>query len=157
MNARAFAVGNHIAFGSGEHKQGTLVGDALMAHELAHVIQQKEEPQNIVRHKNNLPDARFESDADTSTYDFLMNQTLQNGQRKSIRPKMKSGLSIRSCSKGGAPCSVTETQTISTQTPESLIIQAPTCPVFRGSEQHATSSEALSSGRSFFVVCRIFN
>ncbi len=114
MNAKAFTVGNHIAFGSGEHKPGTLVGDALMAHELAHVIQQKEEPQNIVRHKNNLPDALFENDADSSTYDFLMNQTLQSGQKKSIRPKMKSRLSIRSCSKGGSPCSVTETQTITT-------------------------------------------
>lgn len=41
MNARAFAVGNHIAFGSGEYQPNTLVGDALMAHELAHVQQQR--------------------------------------------------------------------------------------------------------------------
>lgn len=41
MNARAFTVGNHIAFASGQHKPGTIMGDALMAHELAHVQQQR--------------------------------------------------------------------------------------------------------------------
>lgn len=41
MNARAFTVGNHIAFGSGEHRPGTLIGDALLAHELAHTQQQE--------------------------------------------------------------------------------------------------------------------
>ena len=40
LNARAFTVGNHVAFGAGEYRPGTIVGDALMAHELAHVAQQ---------------------------------------------------------------------------------------------------------------------
>lgn len=40
LNARAFTVGKHVAFGDGEYKPGTLVGDALLAHELAHVVQQ---------------------------------------------------------------------------------------------------------------------
>ena len=40
VNARAFTVGNHVAFGSGEYKPGTMLGDALIAHELAHTIQQ---------------------------------------------------------------------------------------------------------------------
>jgi hypothetical protein len=40
LNARAFTVGNHVAFGAREYRPGTLVGDALMAHELAHVAQQ---------------------------------------------------------------------------------------------------------------------
>jgi hypothetical protein len=39
-NARAFTVGNHVAFGAGEYRPGTLVGDALIAHEFAHVVQQ---------------------------------------------------------------------------------------------------------------------
>src|SRR5262249_11954902 len=37
LNARAFAVGEHVAFGAGEFRPGTMVGDALIAHELAHV------------------------------------------------------------------------------------------------------------------------
>ncbi len=41
VNARAFALGNHVAFGAGEYRPGSVVGDALIAHELAHVVQQR--------------------------------------------------------------------------------------------------------------------
>jgi Domain of unknown function (DUF4157)/LysM domain len=40
LQARAFAVGSHVAFGRGEYHPGDPVGDALLAHELAHVVQQ---------------------------------------------------------------------------------------------------------------------
>jgi hypothetical protein len=40
LNARAFTIGSDIAFGTGEYQPGTLIGDALLAHELAHVVQQ---------------------------------------------------------------------------------------------------------------------
>ncbi|HUB35039.1 MAG TPA: DUF4157 domain-containing protein, partial [Bryobacteraceae bacterium] len=40
LNARAFTIGHDVAFGSGEFRPGTLAGDALLAHELAHVVQQ---------------------------------------------------------------------------------------------------------------------
>src|SRR5262249_15872570 len=40
LNARAFTVGADVAFGAGEYRPGTLIGDALLAHELAHVVQQ---------------------------------------------------------------------------------------------------------------------
>lgn len=40
LNARSFALGNHIAFDSGEYQPGSLLGDILIAHELAHVQQQ---------------------------------------------------------------------------------------------------------------------
>lgn len=40
QHARAFTVGNDIAFGAGEYRPGTPMGDALIAHELAHVVQQ---------------------------------------------------------------------------------------------------------------------
>ena len=39
-DARAFTVGSHIAFRAGAYTPGTPVGDALVAHELAHVVQQ---------------------------------------------------------------------------------------------------------------------
>ncbi|MFL6260723.1 MAG: DUF4157 domain-containing protein [Thermoanaerobaculia bacterium] len=41
LDARAFAVGPHVAFGHGEYRPGTLVGDAVLAHELAHTLQQR--------------------------------------------------------------------------------------------------------------------
>ncbi|HWK90206.1 MAG TPA: DUF4157 domain-containing protein, partial [Longimicrobium sp.] len=44
MRARAFTVGEHVAFGAGEYRPGTPVGDALIAHELAHVAQQQGAP-----------------------------------------------------------------------------------------------------------------
>src|SRR5262249_1490194 len=37
LDARAFTVGGHVAFGRDEYRPGTAVGDALLAHELAHV------------------------------------------------------------------------------------------------------------------------
>lgn len=40
QNSRAFTVGEDIAFSAAEFRPGTLVGDALIAHELAHVVQQ---------------------------------------------------------------------------------------------------------------------
>lgn len=42
QNATAFAVGNNIVMGSGAPPAGTGLGDALLAHELAHVAQQRD-------------------------------------------------------------------------------------------------------------------
>jgi hypothetical protein len=41
MDAAAFTVGNHVAFAPNTFQPGTPRGDALLAHELAHVAQQK--------------------------------------------------------------------------------------------------------------------
>jgi len=40
VQARAFTIGHHIVLGSGEYAPGTAAGQALLAHELAHVVQQ---------------------------------------------------------------------------------------------------------------------
>lgn len=40
INARAYTVGNHIVFGSGTFAPGSATGRRLLAHELAHVLQQ---------------------------------------------------------------------------------------------------------------------
>ncbi|WP_247729528.1 DUF4157 domain-containing protein [Halovivax limisalsi] len=40
VNARAFAVGNHIAFGPGEYDPGSPEGQHLIAHEVVHTLQQ---------------------------------------------------------------------------------------------------------------------
>jgi hypothetical protein len=41
LDARAFTVGPDIAFGQGQYAPGTMGGDLLLAHELAHVVQQR--------------------------------------------------------------------------------------------------------------------
>lgn len=40
LNARAFTIGSDIVFRKGEYRPGTIEGRKLLAHELAHVIQQ---------------------------------------------------------------------------------------------------------------------
>lgn len=42
INARAFTVGNHVAFNEGEYDPGSSEGKRLLAHELTHVRQQTE-------------------------------------------------------------------------------------------------------------------
>jgi len=44
VSARAFTVGNDIFFGPGEYRPGTPGGDRLIAHEVAHVVQQRGAP-----------------------------------------------------------------------------------------------------------------
>ncbi len=41
IGARAFAAGPHIVFGRGQHAPGTTAGAMLIAHELAHIVQQR--------------------------------------------------------------------------------------------------------------------
>ena len=41
FSARAFTVGSHIAFAGGLYRPDNIVGTALLAHELAHVVQQR--------------------------------------------------------------------------------------------------------------------
>lgn len=44
VSARAFTVGSDIFFSSGEYRPGTSDGDQLIAHEVAHVVQQRGAP-----------------------------------------------------------------------------------------------------------------
>ncbi len=49
LNARAFTIGADVVFGSGEFSPGAAGGRFLLAHELAHVVQQRPAPGNTVR------------------------------------------------------------------------------------------------------------
>jgi hypothetical protein len=44
VSARAFATGSDVYFAQGEYKPNTTDGDKLIAHELAHVVQQRGAP-----------------------------------------------------------------------------------------------------------------
>ena len=44
MSARAFATGTDVYFAQDEYKPNTTDGDKLIAHELAHVVQQRGAP-----------------------------------------------------------------------------------------------------------------
>jgi hypothetical protein len=97
FNARAFTVGNHVAFGSGEYQPGTLTGDAILAHELAHVAQQTS---SNATSSGNSVDQALEGDADMSAA-MVVTGLLGNAGRVfsawGARPRLKSGLRLSRC------------------------------------------------------------
>lgn len=105
MQARAFTIGNDIAFGAEEYKPGTPVGDALIAHELAHVVQQGGESATT-QHKGGAESGSLEDDADRSAVGAVLK--LWTGARgelselgQTAMPRMRSGLRLQGC--GGTP------------------------------------------------------
>lgn len=52
MNARAFTVGKDVVFGGGQYEPETTAGKRLLAHELAHVVQQQTGVARLQRQKN---------------------------------------------------------------------------------------------------------
>ncbi len=49
FNARAFAFGSDVLFGAGQFNPGTASGDRLIAHELQHVVQQRQGPKGVAQ------------------------------------------------------------------------------------------------------------
>jgi hypothetical protein len=103
VNARAFTVGNHVAFGSGEYLPGTVMGDALIAHELAHVVQQKgaDKKVNTMQVKSAEYNA-LERDADNtamSVVSSLWGESMQGikGMFQNAIPALRSGLRLQGC------------------------------------------------------------
>ena len=64
VSARAFATGRDVFFAHGEYRPGTTDGDRLLAHELAHVVQQRGAPASGVMRLSQPGDAH-EREADT--------------------------------------------------------------------------------------------
>jgi len=56
LHARAFTVGGDIVFGTGRYSPGTEEGMRLLAHELAHVVQQGEAPTTTLQRTPDLDD-----------------------------------------------------------------------------------------------------
>ncbi len=63
LSAHAFAVGDHVAFAPGVYAPGTLVGDLVLAHELAHTLQQSGRAGTL---RAEAPDAAEESGLERS-------------------------------------------------------------------------------------------
>lgn len=102
LNARAFTVGQDVAFGAGEYKPGTLIGDALIAHELAHVVQQGDGKTQGAQTKGTAYDA-LEEDADVAAVGAVVSGwqgahgALRDVGRQAM-PRMRSGLQLQRCS-----------------------------------------------------------
>jgi Domain of unknown function (DUF4157) len=101
LNARAFTVGSDVAFASGEYRPGTLVGDALIAHELAHVAQQQAAASEPMR-KGGGEYNGLEEDADRSAVGAVV--SLWSGAKSGMAniaanamPRLKAGLRLQRC------------------------------------------------------------
>jgi hypothetical protein len=102
LNARAFTVGEHIAFGAGEYQPSTPVGDALIAHELAHFVQQKGSISGSMQKGEGQTDS-LENDADLAAIGAVSSIWLgaKNGIAgiaQNAIPRLKSGLRLARCS-----------------------------------------------------------
>jgi hypothetical protein len=102
MNARAFTIGSDVAFGAGEYRPGTPIGDALIAHELAHVMQQRGERTVEAPLAKGAQYNTLEEDADASAVEAItslwMGREGRLGKlRREALPRLKSGLRLQRC------------------------------------------------------------
>jgi len=120
LNARAFTVGSDIAFATGEYHPGTLIGDALLAHELAHVVQQAGgNGSSAPMQKGDSPQDSLEEDADLAAISAVTSiwgdaRGALSGLSQRTTPHLRSGLGLQRCHHA-APAAPTKSQT----TPES--------------------------------------
>jgi uncharacterized protein DUF4157 len=103
LNARAFTIGTDVAFGAGEYKPGTLIGDALIAHELAHVMQQSYSASSAAPITKGAAEYNtLEEDADMSAVGAML--SLWSGTKATLKalgrsagPRLRSGLRLQRC------------------------------------------------------------
>jgi len=110
LRARAFTIGSDVAFASGEYKPGTPIGDALIAHELAHVVQQSEAAHSSRMSKPADPSAgttepatsHLENEADLSAVGAVA--SIWTGAKRGLAdlrqnaiPRLRSGLRLQRC------------------------------------------------------------
>lgn len=88
--AAAFAVGNNVVMGAGAPGPGSPIGDALLAHELAHVAQQRDAATDPQARKKPIgeEDKAAETDADRAA---------ERGAGKNLGDIMKTGLNLQRC------------------------------------------------------------
>jgi len=96
QGAEAFTIGESIVLG-GDFQPGTLFGDALLAHELAHVAHQAEGGQ-----ANSAPESELENEADLSAAALVAKlMGVGEGAREIMRnaaPRARSGVRVQRCS-----------------------------------------------------------
>ncbi|MCE9573857.1 MAG: DUF4157 domain-containing protein [Deltaproteobacteria bacterium] len=115
LGADAMALGSHIAFASGGYEPGTPAGDGLIAHELAHVMQQRGgEPLAQRRAAQVEPgDAPHERDAD-DVADAVVARLHPDPAAPiadtgaPIRPALTTGLGVRRGNKPDKPAAAKE-------------------------------------------------
>ena len=130
LSARAFTIGSDVAFATGEYQPGTLIGDVLIAHELAHVVQQGGATASEPLMKGEGEYNALEQDADRSAVGVVLSlhrntrQGLTNLLRNSV-PRLRSGLGLQRCSKSKKEPAPGPKETPAPSAPS---VPATTCP-----------------------------
>jgi GH24 family phage-related lysozyme (muramidase) len=139
LNARAFTVGQDVAFGAGEYQPDTLLGDALIAHELAHVIQQGGAHAAVAPlEKGGGQQEALEQEADRSATSVVTSlwgraKGVMRERAENAMPRLRSGLRLSRC--GSDRPEATERPA----TPAPRPSQAPSAPTPASSEEPAQS------------------
>lgn len=103
LNARAFTVGRNVAFGPGEYQPGTLIGDALIAHELAHVVQQGGgNGSGAAPTRDGAAYSSLEEDADVAAVGAMVSAWSETKGSvadigRNAMPSLRSGLRLQRC------------------------------------------------------------
>lgn len=114
INARAYALGADIGFAAGEYAPGTLAGDRLIAHELAHVAQGsgpiRRAPPNDAPKEEKPEDKVVFTAKDLLVYPLFIDlwndifkQKLTDAQKTEFKLKGKEGAAIWNLIFAGAP------------------------------------------------------
>jgi hypothetical protein len=111
LGAHAFTLGAHVAFADGGYRPGTPVGDALLAHELAHVVQQGgASPARALPLAESQPGDPIEDDADVAAAGVMASLYLPGAgaglQRRAKGPRLRGG-GARFSRCGGSPSRTT--------------------------------------------------
>lgn len=96
LGARAFTVGGEIVFAPGQYRPGTIAGDALLAHEVAHVLQQRQATGNRkVKPGDDPAYQALEEDADQAAVTVISRLWGKDGEV--AKPARGSGLRLSRC------------------------------------------------------------
>ncbi|MGE3308991.1 MAG: DUF4157 domain-containing protein [Limisphaerales bacterium] len=122
LGARALAVGTDIAFAPGQYQPGTVVGDALIAHELAHVLQQRNaSPDSGTRTGDPTSYRALEEDADQAAIDAIARVWGRDGA--AAAPSLRGGLRLSRCGGPEPPTAEEIAEFLATQHLRIVVIQ----------------------------------
>lgn len=115
VRARAFTVGEHVGFADGHFRPGTQVGDAVLAHELAHTLQQRGSL------TSGSPSAAMEQEATRAA--VSSGQNLRGETRTAVVPRGARGLALQSCGTSEGPDELPEAPSMLSSDTDELDLQ----------------------------------
>jgi hypothetical protein len=89
INTAAYTIGQDIVFSAGHYTPGTVAGRRLLAHELAHVVQQGGQAKHFSDVTLDNPDASYEAEADKIAEASMLNRAAP------VAPHLRTGVLVQ--------------------------------------------------------------